>query len=79
MVSSAKRRHRFGAFLRLYGPKGASTHAVLVIPESHEPDAYTPEAFQRELELERKKDQLAQRYYANQGIARPRFPNYWDA
>lgn len=77
MASSTKRRHRFGAFLRLYGPKGAPTHALLVIPGSHTPDAYTPEAFHRELEEEERATRMAARYYAGQGIIRPRFPGTW--
>jgi hypothetical protein len=43
---------RFGAYLRLYGPKDARTHAKLVL--GHEPRSNTPEAFLQELEAEEK-------------------------
>lgn len=41
---------RFGAFLRLYGPKDAPTHAVLVLGRPDLPD--TPRAFQAELDAQ---------------------------
>lgn len=49
--------HRFGAFLRLYGPRGAPTHAKLVL--AHLPRRHTPEAFHEELGEERKTDRAA--------------------
>lgn len=45
-----KGRHG-GAFLRLYGPKGARTHAVLV--QTRQPAPGTPEAMAAELDAER--------------------------
>lgn len=44
-----KSRHG-GAFLRLYGPRGARTHAVLV--QTREPAPGTPEAMVAELDAE---------------------------
>lgn len=43
---------RFGAFLRLYGPKGKPTNAVLVL--GHDPEPGTPRGFLAELEVEDK-------------------------
>jgi hypothetical protein len=58
MASSDKKKvHRFGAFLRLYGPRGAPTHAKLVL--GHEPRPGTPEAFLDELVEERDLDYRA--------------------
>jgi hypothetical protein len=54
----AKKRHRYQAFLRLYGPREAPTHAMLVIPDSHQPDEGTPEHFLRELAEERRVDAM---------------------
>jgi hypothetical protein len=52
-TASSKKRSpkRLGAFLRLYGPKAAPTHAVLVLGNDRRED--TPEAFYRELEGEK--------------------------
>lgn len=44
-----KKKHRWGAFLRLYGPRGKHTGAVLLM---HSVDSDTPEAFYEELNLE---------------------------
>jgi hypothetical protein len=55
MASSKPRR--YGAFLRLYGPREAKTHAVLVM--GHEPREDTPEGFQAELVEERRVERLA--------------------
>jgi len=52
------KKHRYQAFLRLYGPKGKPTHAVLVIPPSHQYDQDTPERFLRELAEERRLDSM---------------------
>jgi hypothetical protein len=49
-----KKVRRFGAFLRLYGPKGTPTHAKLVLAHDAWPD--TPEAFYEELQAEVKLD-----------------------
>lgn len=54
---------RFGAFLRLYGPKGAPTHAKLVIGCEPWPD--TPEAFFNEVEEERRVDRVARSHGFN--------------
>jgi hypothetical protein len=51
-----KRYRRYGAFLRLYGPVQARTHAALVL--SYTPEEGTPEAFREELVQERKIDAI---------------------
>jgi hypothetical protein len=58
-ASAPKKTYRFGAFLRLYGPRGAPTHAKLVF--GHAPRPNTPEAFLAELAEEREYDYLALR------------------
>lgn len=45
-----KTKSRHGAFLRLYGPRGARTHAVLV--QTRAPAPGTPEAMAAELDAE---------------------------
>lgn len=45
-----KKKHRYGAFLRLYGPRGKHTGAVMILTHAPEPDS--PEDFYYELELE---------------------------
>jgi len=52
------KKHRYQAYLRLYGPRGKPTHAVLVIPPSYQPDDDTPEHFVRELAEERRVDAM---------------------
>lgn len=59
MRRAIKPPKRFGAFLRLYGPLDARTHAKLVL--AHAPRPHTPEAFHDELEEERKWDWHARR------------------
>ena len=51
---------RFGAFLRLYGPKGKPTHAVMVLGHGPEPD--TPRAFMDELDAESKLEGQARQH-----------------
>jgi hypothetical protein len=58
MPSRAKRYRRYGAFLQLYGPKGAPTHAKLVISNSHQFEEDTPEHFLVELAEERRRDAM---------------------
>lgn len=50
-------QRRFGAFLRLYGPKAAPTHAALVF--SRDARRNTPESFHEELAEERRLDAQA--------------------
>lgn len=64
-----KKRHRFGAYIQR-----TKTGGYLVIPDSYQPDDYTPEAFERELRQERNRDEGMRRFYASQGRARPAFP-----
>lgn len=51
-----KRSHRFGAFLRLYGPAKARTGAVMVLGRAAERD--TPRGFLDELEDEDKIEKI---------------------
>jgi len=51
-----KRIHRFGAFLRLYGPAKARTGAVMVLGRPDEPD--TPRGFLDELDEEDKIEKI---------------------
>jgi hypothetical protein len=51
-----KQAKRFGAFLRLYGPLKARTHAVLVL--GHAPRHDTPRGFLDELAEERRLDAI---------------------
>lgn len=62
MIAKPKKRHRYGAFLRLYGPAVARTHACLVIPDSYEPHEDSPEGFARELDRERWLQKQAERW-----------------
>lgn len=55
-----KKPKRFGAYLRLYGPLNARTHALLVL--GHEPRPNTPEAFLLEMEEERRYSRHAASY-----------------
>lgn len=45
-----KKKSKHGAFLRVYGPKGARTHAVLV--QTRAPEPGTPEAMLIEIDGE---------------------------
>lgn len=45
-----KKKSKHGAFLRVYGPKGTRTHAVLI--QTREPLPGTPEAMAAELDNE---------------------------
>lgn len=54
-------KRRFGAFLRLYGPKAAPTHAALIL--TRDARRNTPEAFHEELSEERRLEQVAANSY----------------
>jgi hypothetical protein len=75
---------RFGAFLRLYGPKGRETHAVLVL--GHGPEIDTPRGFLDELDVEEKTERHARGIGTGtefrihfSGRPRPRLPSYGAA
>lgn len=65
---------RFGAFLRLYGPRHAPSHAKLVI--GHAPRRNTPEAFHDELQQERTTDHSA-RQAGIDAVMRLKFEGGW--
>lgn len=54
-----QRYRRYGAYLKLYGPIAARTHARLVF--TVEPEDNTPEGFLAELEVEEKTNNWAMR------------------
>lgn len=54
-----KKKSKHGAFLRVYGPKGARTHAVLV--QTREPAPDTPEAMAAELDNEPREPMFSHR------------------